>query len=68
MLQEYVKSYFNLLAFDDLACNSIYTSPGIPKSRFYVEPCTRQKNVTVSMIKVAIPNLDVKVYTRKMSL
>ena len=55
----------NQLAYVEPVCNSIYTSPGHNKSCFYVEPFKNQKSVAVSMNKVSIPNLYVKVWTRK---
>ena len=59
--QEDVESDVNKLASGELVYNAIYTSPGRQKSRFYIKPCKGQKNVTVSMNRIAIPNLDVKV-------
>ena len=41
-----------------------YISPGRHKSRFYVEPF-KEKNVTVWMNTVYIPNIDVKVWTHR---
>ena len=40
-------------------------SPGNHKSRFYVNPCKIQRTVTVSMNALAIPNIDVKFWTKK---
>ena len=40
---EYVESDGNKFASGDLVCDSIYTSPGRHKSRFYVEPYKKQK-------------------------
>ena len=67
ILQENVVSDRNKLSSGDLVCNTIYTYPGWHKSRFYVDPFTRQKNMTVSMNTVSIPNLDVRVWTWKLS-
>ena len=53
----------NQLACVELVCNSIYTSPGWNKSVFNVEPY--KKKVNMSMHTVAIPNIDVKFWTRK---
>ena len=36
MIQEDVESYDNQLSSYDLICTAIYTSPGLPKSCFYV--------------------------------
>ena len=63
-----MESDINQLTSGDLFCNAIYTSPGRHKSRFYVERCKRQKYVTVSMSKVGIPNIDIKVWSRKSEL
>ena len=42
-LQEDVVSERNQLAYGDLVCNEIYTSPGRHKSNFYVDPFKRRK-------------------------
>ena len=55
----------NQLDSVDLVCNPINTSLGRHKSHFYVELCKRQKSVNFSVLIVAIPNLDIKVWTRK---
>ena len=58
----------NTLSSYELVCNEIYTSTGRHKSSFYVDPFKRQKTVTVSIRKVSIPNIDIKVWTRKSEL
>ena len=55
----------NQLAYCDLIFNTIYKSPVRHKYRFYANQCKRQKIVTVSMRNVYIPNIDIKVWTRK---
>ena len=42
MIQEYVESYGNQLAHGNIVFNAIYTSPGRPKSCFYIDPSKRQ--------------------------
>ena len=54
-----------MVGTDDLFCNEFFTSPGLNKSRFYVKPYKSHKNVTVSMSKFAIPNIDIKFCTQK---
>ena len=53
------------LSYGGLVCNAIYTYLERLKLRYYVGTCTRQKSVTVSMKTVAVPNIDVKVWTQK---
>ena len=53
------------LTSGDLVCNYIYTSPGRTKSSLYADLCKRQTSIIVSVRKVEITNIDVRVWTRK---
>ena len=55
----------NKLASGYLFCNTIYKYTGMHKSNLYIDPCKRQKSVTVSMRTVSISNLDIKVWNQK---
>ena len=65
-LQEDMESGGSESASSDLVCNAIYKSLGHTKSFIYVELCKRQEAVIVLMSTVIIPNIDVKVWIRKM--
>ena len=64
-IQEDVEPDGNKLAYSDLFCNTIYTYTVWHKSFFYVDPYIRQTTVTMSMKTVAIPNTEIKVWTRE---
>ena len=50
----------NQISSCELAFNAIYTSPGWPKSHFFVGPCKIWRPGIVLMSTVAIPNIDIK--------
>ena len=67
-LQEYVESDGNELVSGDFVCNAIYIHLTDGINLVYISSYEKEKIVTVSMRTLAIPNIDIKVWTRKHEL